>query len=89
MDYEQFKTAIIQRMEQLLEPDTSLKLQTICKNNGLKLDGLIISNPSSNLSPTIFLNYYYEKKELFPDLDAICKDIARRIVDIIKIEKLS
>jgi len=76
MDYEQFKAAIIKRMEQLLEPDTSLKLQTICKNNGLKLDGLIISNPSSNLSPTIFLNYYYEKKELFPDLDAICKDIA-------------
>ncbi|KAI4445768.1 hypothetical protein C823_000284 [Eubacterium plexicaudatum ASF492] len=62
MNYEEFKSNILERMKQLLEPDTTVSLQTICKNNGLKLDGLIISNKTSNISPTIFLNPYYEKQ---------------------------
>lgn len=76
MNYEEFKSNILERMKQLLEPDTTVSLQTICKNNGLKLDGLIISNKTSNISPTIFLNPYYEKQNFFPDFDAICQDIA-------------
>lgn len=77
MNYEQFKAAILIQMQELLEPGTTLSLQTICKNNGLKLDGLVISNKQSNLSPTIFLNYYFEKQDLFPDLNAVCRDIQR------------
>lgn len=77
MNYERFKHTILERMQLLLGPDTALRIQTICKNNGLKLDGLVISSPSSNLSPTIFLNYYYENPSVFPDFDAICKDIRR------------
>lgn len=75
MDYEEFKANILNRIRQLLAPDASIQLQTIRKNNGIKLDGLIISNQTSNISPTIFLNQYYEKQEFFPDFDAICKDI--------------
>lgn len=75
MTYEEFKSMILQRMKQLLPSDTSVQLQTIRKNNGLKLDGLVISNRSSNISPTIFLNYYYEKQTVFPDFDTICRDI--------------
>lgn len=77
MNYEQFKAAILIQMQQLLEPGTTISLQTICKNNGLKLDGLVISSQSSNLSPTIFLNYYFERQDIFPDLNAICRDIQR------------
>lgn len=75
MTYEEFKSMILQRMKQLLPSDTSVQLQTIRKNNGLQLDGLVISNRTSNISPTIFLNYYYEKQTVFPDLDTICRDI--------------
>ncbi len=77
MNYETFKSTILERMQQLLEPDTALRIQTICKNNGRKLDGLVISTPDSNLSPTIFLNDYYENPSVFPDFDAICQDIRR------------
>lgn len=77
MNYEQFKTAVLKQMQQLLGPDTALSLQTICKNNGIKLDGLVISSTGSNLSPTIFLNYYFEKQNMFPDFNAICRDIQR------------
>ncbi len=75
MDYEEFKANIQKRVAQLLAPDTSVQLHTICKNNGLKLDGLIISNQTSNIAPTIFLNQYYERQDLFPNFEAICKDI--------------
>ncbi len=75
MDYTQFKAMILQQLQQLLGADTSVHLQTIHKNNGVLLDGLVISCPRSNLSPTIFLNHYYENKDFFPDIDAICRDI--------------
>ncbi len=75
MTYEEFKTAIARQIEQMLPPDSSVQMQTIRKNNGLKLDGLTIASPASNISPTIYLNYYYEKQNLFPDLDTICRDI--------------
>lgn len=75
MTYEQFKSEICRQIQQRLAPGTSIQLQQIRKNNGLVLDGLIISNSQSNISPTIFLNYYYEKQNIFPDLDAVCRDI--------------
>lgn len=75
MNYEEFKSVVLQRIQHLLPPGTSVQLQTVHKNNGLKLDGLVISNRASNISPTIFLNHYYEKQAVFPDLNAICRDI--------------
>lgn len=75
MTYEEFKNIIIEKMQHLLPPDASIHIQTIIKNNGLKLDGLTISDSGSNISPTIFLNYYFEKQAYFPDFNAICKDI--------------
>lgn len=75
MNYEQFKSAILKRIEELLGPETNVQLHTIHKNNGLKLDGLVITDTGSNLSPTIFLNYYYEKQAVSFDIEAICRDI--------------
>lgn len=75
MTYEEFKNEICQRIRQLLSPDAFVQLQQIPKNNGLVLDGLTISTSQSNISPTIFLNYYYERQDVFPDFEAICRDI--------------
>ncbi len=75
MTYDEFKATICKQIESQLPSGTSVHLQRIHKNNGLELDGLTISSPQSNVSPTIFLNYYYEKRNLFPDFDAICRDI--------------
>lgn len=75
MTYDEFKTTICKQIKKQLPADTSVRLQEIYKNNGLKLDGLTISNNRSNISPTIFINYYYENRNYFPDFDAICKDI--------------
>ncbi|MDE7311028.1 MAG: hypothetical protein K2N87_05310 [Eubacterium sp.] len=80
MNYEEFKTAVLNQMQQLLEPGTTLSLKTICKNNGLKLDGLVISSTNSNVSPTIFLNQYFDKQNAFPDIQAVCRDIQRTYI---------
>lgn len=77
MTYDEFKTAVCKKISTMLPSDTSIQLQKIYKNNGLELDGLIISRSKCNISPTIFLNYYYEKQSLFPNLDAVCQDILR------------
>lgn len=77
MTYDEFKAAICKIISAKLPSDTSVQLQKIYKNNGLELDGLTISNSRCNVSPTIFLNYYYTNRNLFPDLDAICQDILR------------
>lgn len=75
MTYDAFKELICKRLKDRLPADTALNLQQFYKNNGLKLDGLTISDSSSNISPTIFLNYYYDIRNHFPDFDAICQDI--------------
>ena len=77
MTYDEFKTTICKKISAKLPSDTSVQLQKTYKNNGLELDGLIISNNRCNVSPTIFLNYYFENQNLFSDLDAICQDILR------------
>ena len=33
---------------------------TVCKNNGVKMEGLIIKKDGLSLSPTIYLKYFYE-----------------------------
>ncbi len=75
MTYDEFKQAVCQNILHQLPSDTSIQLQQIYKNNGLKMDGLTITSGQCNVSPTIFLNYYYEKQNLFPDFDAILNDI--------------
>lgn len=77
MTYEEFKFVIYNLLAGQLPADTSVQLHKIRKNNGLELDGLTFSNSLSNISPTIFLNFYYEIRDCFPDNDAICKDILR------------
>lgn len=77
MTYEEFKLVIYNLIAGQLPAGTSVHLQKVRKNNGLELDGLTFSNGQSNISPTVFLNFYYEIQNHFPDLDAICKDILR------------
>ncbi len=75
MTYEDFKMTVYQHLKDALPAGTSVCLQKICKNNGLVLDGLTISSSKSNVSPTILLDYYYEKRHYFPSFEAICQDI--------------
>ena len=38
----------------------SVRLDNVIKNNGVELLGLVICLENENVSPNIYLNYYYE-----------------------------
>lgn len=59
MTYDTFKEQILAGMKDRI-PLASLSIQSVVKNNNVKLDGLTIMEGGTNLSPTIYLNYFYE-----------------------------
>lgn len=63
MIYETFLTTIHSMVQEKLDGKAEVSLRRILKNNGLLLDGLSISTPSSIFSPTVYLNSYYDEEE--------------------------
>ncbi len=57
--YEYFKSVVVEQVREKVEG--RVEIQKIKKNNGLELDGLTIIEGKVNISPTIYLNYYYDK----------------------------
>lgn len=60
MTYEKFKTAIRDEVINVLDDTYTVVLDTTTKNNNCKLDALLIKQQDINISPTIYLNYYYD-----------------------------
>ncbi len=60
MEYETFKQVIMERLKYDIPDPKKISIQTVYKNNGLYLDGLVIMENNCNISPTLYLNYYYE-----------------------------
>lgn len=77
MTYHEFKECICRTIQAELEPDVKVTVQDIIKNNGTHLDGLTILSPLSNISPTIYLNYYYQQYEKGKSLQKICSEILK------------
>ena len=90
MDYKKASCTDIRRFAEFVSCAVSeelgdgyqVKLQEIIKNNGVVLQGLIILNGNSNLSPTIYLNSFLEAYEN----DMPMTDIVHRILDIYRRE---
>lgn len=61
MTYQEFKKKTVHAISAKLGPSYRVALQDIIKNNDTHLDGLTILSENSNISPTIYLNYYYEQ----------------------------
>lgn len=75
MTYQEFKQNTIHAISGTLGPGFSVALQDIIKNNDTHLDGMTILAEQSNISPTIYLNYYYEQYLHGKSFSAICDDI--------------
>lgn len=60
MEYETFKRIIVECLKYDIPNPKKISIQTVYKNNGLNLDGLVIMENNCNISPTLYLNYYYE-----------------------------
>lgn len=78
MTYQEFKQNVIHAIQTKLVPNTKVILQDVVKNNDLHLDGLTLLSEQSNISPTIYLNYYYKQFLHGMSLSAIYEDILLR-----------
>ena len=63
MTYDTFKQEILAQLQNLMGSNFDISTKEILKNNNLRLDGLIMSQSGLNISPTIYLNYYYDLYE--------------------------
>lgn len=59
MEFEEFKEKVIDGMNGRIT-DSRAIIHNITKNNGVKRTGLAVVNPVINVSPTIYLEEYYE-----------------------------
>ena len=79
MRFEQFTDTVVSNIKDYLPggfADASVEVQTVTKNNDHKLTGLTIRSTSSNLSPTIYLEQYFEEYMDGADIRNILSDIA-------------
>lgn len=60
MQYNTFQTVIMERLEHDIPDPKRISIQQVSKNNGIVLDGLTIMENDCNISPTLYLNYYYD-----------------------------
>lgn len=59
MNFDEFKEKIVSEMNRRI-PDGEAFIHNIIKNNGIKLTGLAVVNPHTNVSPTIYLEEYFK-----------------------------
>lgn len=75
MTYQEFKETICATVQNHFGNQAQAVVQDMVKNNDTHLDGLVILSQHCNLSPTIYLNYYYRQYEKGKTLDEICREI--------------
>lgn len=61
MTYLTFQQLVVAYFQKELGDTVNVTIQPIQKNNHICLDGLIISEPDCNISPTLYLDYYYRE----------------------------
>lgn len=63
MEFTSFTNILREEMEKKVGEHARVKLQEVMKNNGVKLCGMTVMRQDSNISPTIYLNNYYQAYE--------------------------
>lgn len=78
MTFDEFKQEIADNIKEYLPDkyaDSMVQINAVQKNNET-LDALSVSSPDSNVSPTIYLNSFYEDYQNGRDMDDILDSIA-------------
>lgn len=61
MNYQQFVSAVEKNLKQTMKGGVKVSCYTAVKNNGTERTGVVIETPGINISPTIYLEEYYEQ----------------------------
>ncbi|MCI9441363.1 MAG: hypothetical protein HFH15_09080 [Ruminococcus sp.] len=77
MEYQEFICAIEKKMNRKLEGGVTASLYTAVKNNGKVKKGMLVEAPGVNISPTIYLEEFYERFSKGESMDEIVEDILK------------
>lgn len=75
MNYQNFYKQLIQDLQEKLGEEYHIKLTDIEKNNGVFLEGIIITKEESEISPNIYLEYFYDRYREGESLEEIVEEI--------------
>lgn len=75
MNYQEFVCAIEKKMNQKLEGGVKATQYTAVKNNGKVKKGLLIESPGVNISPTIYLEEFYQRFLDGGSIDGLVQEI--------------
>ncbi len=75
MEYQEFIRNITNRIQAILGDQYQVQCHPVCKNNGVHLDGLIIMSKETNISPSIYLNQYFDQFVLGRPINEIVWEI--------------
>lgn len=75
MTYQKFEKEIVDAINKNLPRGHQTLIKPVDKNNGVVLHGLIINNGLCNISPTIYLDYYYDEYKKGFSIDSLSKQI--------------
>ena len=75
MDYVDFCNDVKDRMTLILGDQVKVGLRDVTKNNGLILTGLTATGAGSRISPTIYLERFYDMYEAGRDMEAITGEL--------------
>lgn len=60
MEYSLFKEYVLEGLRERLGEDYEYEYRSVVKNNGITLDGLLIRDKNCSISPTVYVNDYYD-----------------------------
>ena len=79
MNYTEFVNAVKEKLTQELNGGVRVNVYTTKKNNATERTGLILETPGVNISPTIYLEEFFELYEKGKQMDWIIEDLVVRV----------
>ena len=80
--FTQFSDELIRQLTPMFPVQTQISRQPIQKNNDISLDALIIREPGTNISPTIYLDDYYALYNNGTPIDELCHVICDVFLEV-------
>ncbi|WP_312497228.1 DUF5688 family protein [Anaerosporobacter sp.] len=75
MQYEDFLAHMQVCIEQMAKSNYQVQFHSIMKNNDVELNGVILMKEGERVSPTIYLNPYYDRYLQGESIPRLCKEI--------------
>lgn len=82
MEFQQFNDKVSDGVRKFLGAEVETELRDIHKNNGVLMKGITIIDGRSNLSPTIYLDSFYEEYQNGKSIGEVVHDITEIYADM-------